>query len=224
MARRWEIADDARGQRVRPLGARRWPDDPAAARLSVQFVRLPAGGPTPGRARVADTGLSWLRPVGQTPAAPLQPARAGRHRADGHRLGDNRASRARRARHGHVGHHRAAGQRPSGPLAIRTSAGGAEQRQRDPAPRQPAAGSEIAARPTRSARRTAVQQGEVQPGVRAPFRPEPPAIAGGSRRTVGADRQQRRAPNRAPADLVPRRARALRRALAQRGAGLAENR
>ena len=135
---------------------------------------------------------------------------------------DNRASRARRARHGHVGHHRAVGPRPSGPLAIRTAAGGAEQRQRDPAPRQPAAGPEIAARPARSARRTAVQQGEVQPGVRAAFRPEPPAIAGGSRRAVGADRQQRRAPHRAPADLLPRRARALRRALARRGAGLAE--
>jgi len=32
------MVDDARGQRVRPLGARRWPEDPAAARLSVEFV------------------------------------------------------------------------------------------------------------------------------------------------------------------------------------------
>ena len=45
-------------------------------------------------------------------------------------------------------------------------------------------------------------KGEVQPGVRAPVRREPPAVAGGGRRTVGADRQQRRAPNRAPADLA----------------------
>ena len=190
MARRWQIVDDARGQRVRPLGARRWPDDPAAARLSVQFVRLPAGGPAPGRAGVADAGLPRLRPVGQTPAAPLQPARS--------RPTSCRPSSPRRQ---------------SGPVVLVAHDMGTsvttELLARDLQGRLPfelqravlSNGSvilhraslrpvqKVAARPAGSARGTAVQQGEVQPGVRAPVQREPPAVGGGGRGAVGADRR-----------------------------------
>ena len=167
MARRRQLVDRSRRPCVRPLGARRRPDDPVAARLSVKFVRLPPGGAASGRAGLADAGLPRLRAVGQAPSASLQPVRAGRHR--GRRRWPRRRSGPvvlDRARHGHLGGDRAAGPRPAGAVAIRAAARGDQQWQRDPEPRQPAAGTEATPGAAGAAAGPPVQSIGVHPGVR----------------------------------------------------------
>ena len=107
-----------------------------------------------------------------------------------------------------------------GRLGHRARRRAAVQRQHRPGARQPDARSAAAAQPARRALRPAQQRARLPPPVRRALLGRAPARPRGGRRSVVADLPQRRAHPGPPADPLPRRARALRRALARRGARL----